>query len=260
MLSNILMQSEPQIEAVIFDLDDTLISWESPTLSWREYLAPMMARATAFLSESGHIVGTKEFGIAFGHHVRTAWERSRETGDTIAVSLAGVLDLALNDLMIPAADVDIQAMMHAFDWEPMPGVRPYDDAHAVLTELQSRGYKLGLITNAFQPMWMRDVELEQDDLIKYFECRITSGDTGFMKPDPAIFWRMMGMLGTTPDKAMYIGDNPSRDVAGANRSGMTSVLIDPPHLNKSAENDEQIPDYTITSLTELLDLPIIQKA
>ena len=255
MLSNYLMQATPQIEAVIFDLDDTLISWAEPEISWPEYLAPMMQRAATFLSENGAEIDAIKFGVVFGRTVRQAWQTARDNGCNIAVSLAGVLHQTLEQLDIDPDSIDIQALMRAFDWTPMPGVKPYGDTHSVLAELKRRGYKIGLITNAFQPMWMRDTELEHDGLLEFFDARITSGDTGFMKPHPAIYWRMMGMLDVTPDRAMFIGDSPNRDIAGANRSGMVSVMIDPPHLDKVAKSAEETPDYTITTLTELLTLP-----
>ncbi len=254
MLSNYLAQATPQIEAVIFDLDDTLISWAEPQLGWADYLTPMMQNAAAYLTEQGAEVDALRLGLVFGRIVRDAWQASNDNGSTIAVSLAGVLVLTLEELGIDPQQIDIQALMRSFDWQPMPGVRPYDDTHAVLTELQRRGFKIGLITNAFQPMWMRDIELEQDGLIDFFDARITSGDTGFMKPDPAIYWRMMGMLDVTPDRAMFVGDTPNRDIAGANRCGMVSVMIDPDHLSKVAESAEEVPDFTITNLTELLAL------
>ncbi len=256
MLSNYLLQATPQIEAVIFDLDDTLISWAEPQISWPEYLTPMMQSVAAYLNENGAETDARTFGMTFGRNIRSAYDADRNSDSNTAVSLAGLVHQTLTALNIDPDTVDIQAVMRAFDWYPMPGVHAYPDTHAVLTELKQRGYKLGLITNAFQPMWMRDVELEQDGLIDYFDARITSGDTGFMKPDPAIFWRMMGLLDTTPDKAMYVGDTPNRDVLGANRSGMTSVFIDPPHLDKVAATSEEDPDYTITSLTELLALSL----
>lgn len=254
MLSNYLIQTKPQIEAVIFDLDDTLISWATPELGWIEYMTPMMQRAAEFLAAAGVEIDANVLGVTFGRTVRDAWNRSRELNDTTAVSLAGMLHKTLQLLDVDPDSVDIQGLMRSFEWVAMPGVEPFPDTHAVLTELKQQGYKIGLVTNAFQPMWMRDVELEQDDLIQYFDARITSGDTGFMKPDPAIYWRIMGLLDTTPDKAIFIGDTPYRDILGANLTGLTSVLMNPAHLNKLAETPDEEADYTITTLTELLEL------
>lgn len=251
MRSNYLQQPADTLKAVIFDLDDTLISWATPAQSWPDYLAPAIARMARHLAQVGRpVANVEQLGRTFGETTRAAWVEARKTH--IGVSLAGVLHRTLAQLGIDSAALDLHALMRAMDWQPMPGVAPYPDAIAVLTELRARGLKVGLITNAFQPMWMRDVELAATGLIDYFDARITSGDTGFMKPHPAIYWRMLGLLDTTPDRAIFVGDSPEHDIHGANTVGMTSVQICPPHLNKPANGIT--PDHTITTLSELLPI------
>ena len=85
----------------------------------------------------------------------------------------------------------------------------------------------------------------------------TSGDTGFMKPHPAIYWRMLGLLNSTPDRAIFVGDSPRNDIAGANKTGLVSVHVKPPHLNKLPELPIEHADYSITTLSELL--PLLEK-
>jgi putative hydrolase of the HAD superfamily len=101
-------------------------------------------------------------------------------------------------------------------------------------------------------MWMRDIELEAYGLLEYFPVRITSGDTGYMKPHPAIFQHALDLLGVPADEAAYVGDRPANDIAGANAVGMFSILMSPPHLER--ELGDAVPDVTIGSLSELLDL------
>jgi putative hydrolase of the HAD superfamily len=103
-------------------------------------------------------------------------------------------------------------------------------------------------------MWMRDSELVAYNLIQYFDARVTAADIGYLKPHPFIYHRAIEMLQTTPEKAVFVGDRPKNDIAGANDSGLTSVLMDPPHLNRDL--DGVVPDYTISSLSELL--PILE--
>ena len=102
------------------------------------------------------------------------------------------------------------------------------------------------------PMWMRDIELAHYGLLDYFDARITSGDTGYMKPHPAIYWRAMGLLDTTPDRAVFVGDRPENDIVGANEVGMVSVLMSPDHLDIPLNGVE--PNYTITRLGQLLPI------
>ena len=254
MRSNYQFRPKPALDTIIFDLDDTLISWAEPQMKWGDYLKPFFKSLHLYLDERGHAVEVEKLSDAFSRNTRDAWAHAREYDHHVAVSMGGVLYRALCELELDATQIDIDEMMRSADWKPFPGVAPYPDTHDVLDTLRSRGYRLGLITNAFQPMWMRDAELREYDLIERVDARISSGDTGFMKPHPAIFWRMLGMLDSSPERAMYVGDSPAHDVRGANESGLTSVLIAPPHLDKKPKSAIQKPDFTITKLTELVDI------
>ncbi|MEJ2747824.1 MAG: HAD family hydrolase, partial [Anaerolineae bacterium] len=150
--------------------------------------------------------------------------------------------------------IDMNTIMRVYDWQPMPGVVPYQDTIQVLQNLRQDGYKIGLITNAMMPMWMRDVELRHYQLLDYFDVRLTSGDVGHIKPHPAIYQAALKQLDTPPEQAVFVGDRPAYDIAGANNAGMISVWLNPPHLEERLDGVEA--DYTITSLTELL--PILE--
>ena len=254
MPSNYLIQPSAPIDTIIFDLDDTLINWGTQSITWPEYLAPMLASVVQFLGEKGHVVDGEKFGRRFGRNVRNAWAAARAKKTWEAVHMSGVAQTTLSDFGIDPAAIRIRELLEAFAWYPMPGVGPFLDTHAVLDTLRAMGYKIGLITNAYQPMWMRDVEIETFGLMDRLDARITSGDTGFMKPHPAIYWRMLGLLDSTPERAMFVGDSPRNDIAGANRTGLVSVQVKPPHLNKQPEQEIEIADHTITTLSELLPL------
>lgn len=254
MRSNYQFRPNPQLDTIVFDLDDTLISWAKPQISWSDYLKPFFASMTEHLQAQGFAVDGAALATSFGRNTRNAWDYARENDHHVAVSMGGVLYRVLEELGLSADEIDIDQLMRRSNWRPFPGVALYPDTHDVLDEIRARGYKIGLITNAFQPMWMRDIELECYHLLDRLDARITSGDTGFMKPHPAIFWRMLGMLDSAPDRAMYVGDSPAHDVRGANATGMISVHIDPPHLDKQPTSSVEQPDHTITTLSDLLPI------
>ena len=180
------MRDTKRIKAVIFDLDDTLISWEKLAhMSWREFNRPKYDRIHDLVTQWGHTLPPKEqFADVINELNRQSWEKALETGR--AEGLAAVLLRGLAFCGVDTADLTPQPILEAYQWEPLPGVTPFPDAHAVLEAIQAQGYKIGLITNAYQPMWMRDNELAHYDLLRFFTARITSGDTGFLKPHPAV--------------------------------------------------------------------------
>jgi putative hydrolase of the HAD superfamily len=246
------MRLNKRIKAVIFDLDDTLISWENMVhTSWRLFNRPKYDRIHDHITQLGHSLPSKEhFANALNELNQQSWEHALETGR--ADGLAAVLLRGIAFCGVDTADLDPQPILEAYNWEAVPGVVPFPDTHHVLEAIQAEGYKIGLITNAYQPMWMRDGELVHYDLLRFFSARITSGDTGFIKPHPAVYWRMLGLLGLMPHEAIFVGDRPAQDIAGAHGVGMLGVLMAPPHL--SFELEGVVPDYTIASLSELLPI------
>jgi putative hydrolase of the HAD superfamily len=101
-------------------------------------------------------------------------------------------------------------------------------------------------------MWMRDIELQAFGILDFLDVRLTSGDVGYMKPHPFIYWRALELLGVKPEESVFVGDRPANDIAGANEAGLTSVLISPPHLNRDLDGVR--PNYTISNLKELLPI------
>ncbi|MFT5193698.1 MAG: putative hydrolase of the HAD superfamily [Cellvibrionaceae bacterium] len=246
--------NEKKIKAVIFDLDDTLIDWSGLQVSYRELFAPSYKKIHHHLTGQGFKLPSAEEMIQIAMEcVRAEWDEKKKT--FAGANFGDALQATLQRCGVPADQINLLELMKAYDWKPAPGVEPYPDTHEVLTHLKANGYKIGLITNAFQPMWMRDPELEAYDLLKYLDARITSGDTRFMKPHPAIYWRMLGLLDLMPEDCVFVGDRPAHDVQGAHNVGMIGIMIDPPHLDRGFEGTS--PDYVINSLSALL--PILEE-
>ncbi len=97
------------------------------------------------------------------------------------------------------------------------------EAKSVLSELQGR-YKLALISNFDHPPHVHRL-LDELALRPFFDVVVVSGDVGVKKPDPAIFVPALEQTGLVADEALFIGDSPEDDVAGARAAGLQPVLI-----------------------------------
>jgi putative hydrolase of the HAD superfamily len=205
----------------------------------------------SFLTDLGHIVPDPDtFASCFHETAAAQWEQARETWS--GISFEDALSTCLTTLGINPQAIDLLGMMRAYGVKQLPGVELFPDTIPVLETLQQRGYKLGLVTNSMMPMWMRDAELLAYNLLPYLDVRVSSGDIGYMKPHPAIFSHTAELLGISPQQAVFVGDRPVNDIAGANEAGMISVLISPPHLNRELNGVQ--PHYIIQRLSELLSI------
>ena len=129
------------------------------------------------------------------------------------------------------------------------------DAKHVVSELDTRGYRLGIISNVITSQEIPDW-LEADGFSKYFKSVVLSSVFGHRKPDPHIYWEAARRIGVQPEKCAYVGDNPSRDVVGTRNAGfgMVILLMNPVEVEKEPPAGENKPDVIIHEFKQLLDL------
>lgn len=241
-----------RIHAVLFDLDDTLISWEGAGGYWAEFRRDRTAGVHAHLTARGAALPDHDaFHAHVSEHFLDAWSTAKL--DHVAPRVDRALLRALDALGVETGALDAEALLAAYGWEPVPGVRPFDGAAELLAGLRARGYQVGLVTNSMEPMWMRDVELVAYGLLEHFDVRLSASDVGFIKPHPAIFGAALEQLEREPEEVVFVGDRLANDVAGAQAMGMVSVLMRPPHIATREDHlaRDIMPDYTITRLSEL---------
>ncbi|MCP5097491.1 MAG: HAD family hydrolase [Chloroflexi bacterium] len=243
-----------RIEAVLFDLDDTLIDWSKKTVHGLDVSRQHIGNVYHYLQAGGYTLPSEDsFFAEFRQTAIQSWGEAKKIW--AGVNFGKVLQETFATCGLNPKQINLDEALKAYNWMPVPGIEPYEDTLMVLNTLRQQQYKIGLITNSMQPMWMRDVELTAYGILDFLDARVTSGDTGFMKPHPFIYWSTLDMLETAPRKAVFVGDRPANDIAGANKAGLVSVWIDPPHL-KYELNGVQ-PHFRITQLGQLL--PILEK-
>jgi len=140
-------------------------------------------------------------------------------------------------------------------WRDCDGRRvPRKDVTPVVKELHRRGYKIGIIANTITETEIPDW-LQEDGLTEYFDPVILSSKVGIRKPNPEIYLVAARQIGAAPGECAYIGDNPVRDVEGAQAAGygMMILLNEPDTLSKEPPTEEHRPDVTVDTLTGMLE-------
>ena len=99
----------------------------------------------------------------------------------------------------------------------------FPESRSTLAALRERGLRTAVISN-----WDRRLPqiLDALDLTRWFDVITVSAVEGVEKPAAAIFDRTVERLGVPAGACMHVGDSPLEDYDGAERAGMTPVLID----------------------------------
>lgn len=229
------------VEAVLFDIDDTLFDrrWAQ-----REILRRIAARFPSIFDG----LAWPRVLAAFleSDRITTAEINSRSTaGDDVRLrrSARFLRLLGLGE----GEDRRHAKRLTAFYVDHYPDLRaPVAEAADVVRGLAER-FPLGIVSNGLPDAQYR--KLEALGLRRAFHCVILSGEIGIWKPDPRIFWRASAALAVPPAACVYVGDKPRVDVVGARRAGMRSCWFNP--CGKSSESADVAPDWEIARLAEL---------
>ncbi len=203
------------LRAVLFDWGDTLMEF---------------AYDPALISE-GHQAGLEALGRDGLPDVQRTAEHFREhyeplfwiPGTVEEIEYPGLVRRLLGDFGIEVSDEELNRFLEAEHaaWEPARRLAAH--THALLEALRSRGLKLGLVSNAFDPGWLLHRDLERMGLGERLDVAVFSSEVGKRKPHPAIFERALEALGVSAAEALFVGDRLFEDIRGAAETGMRTV-------------------------------------
>ncbi len=180
------------IKAVVFDLYGTLI-----------YLSSVSNKAYARLFSDLGLAGDKEAG-------RIALTEDFDDLDSLVRRV------------IPNICIDPFPYEQQVKSE-VSSAQLYPETIKVLSELREKGSRIGLISNLASPFKAPFFDLALD---RFFDEVLFSCEVGLMKPNPAIYQKMLDCLGIDPVQALMIGDNFHADVKGPRLAGMNAVYLD----------------------------------
>jgi len=232
-----------QVEAVLFDLFDTLLLLEKP----EAYYPPSLRRLYDFLVKNGINVSFEDFNRVYFEVRDKFYSESRESLEEPHFNLRVSQTLQRLGYNFDVSDSVIVGATMAFADQFMRYVSLDTDALDVLQKLHGK-YKLGLVSNFAIPEcgWKL---LEKFGLKRFFDVVIISGEINRRKPSAEIFERALKTLGVKASRAVFVGDMLDLDVMGPKKVGMKTVLI---KRRCMEENANVKPDKVITRLSDLL--------
>jgi len=253
------------IEAVLFDLDDTLILDECVTreafletarvacrhfgTEERQFVRSAGEVSEALWKKSPCHAYCTSIGII--HH-ECLWGNLSGDGEEMQALRAWASGFRhdLFDALLREQGISDEAgpemLAGTFSESRRRFQRLMPDARETLVRLKGT-FRLGLLTNG-APALQRE-KLHASGLAAFFDAVVVSGEFGRGKPDPAIFHHTLDLLGCAPSAAAMVGNSLERDIAGAKNAGLsTAVWIQVPGSEEPAAVQ---PDLTIRGLHEL---------
>ncbi|MGB9689558.1 HAD family hydrolase [Thermogutta sp.] len=225
-----LQKSRPMIEAIIFDLDDTLYSEIT-------YIRSAFATVAEFLADRG--MGSSHQILSLLEHIH--WEIDR---DRVFQHAARRLNFD------PAWIPELVRMVRSH----VPKIEIPPETCDVLVQL-CRHFRLAIVTDGHREVQRRKIAaLGLDSMMDVIVCTDDLGRP-FWKPDPLPFLTACRTLKTNPSRAVFVGDHPRRDIWGAARLGMKTVRIvrHDGYFRHHPDLPEASPHARITHLSELID-------
>jgi putative hydrolase of the HAD superfamily len=234
------LHTQHAIRAIIFDLDGTL-RINRPTINETFY---------RFAEELG-VSSSCEQQRKAAQWAHFYWAQS----DTLASDLEALgrdderfwsnyVKRNLVALGCPEGDADalVPKMRHKMNNQNFDSCVPAE-VPKTLQDLKNDGYTIGLVSNRRQPIVE---ELNALGLTPYLDFAYVAGEVDVWKPDPQIFDRAIAEAGFGPEQMIYVGDNYEADIVGAQRAGITPILIDPEHV---------FPDAACTVIHSIGEIP-----
>jgi putative hydrolase of the HAD superfamily len=225
------MNSAP-IKAVLFDLDDTL--WP---------IAPVIQQAETVMhtwlsTHASHVA--QRFSI---EQLRARRLELLAANPAYRINLSALRHAALTEAFIMAGeDVSgVDPAMAAF-LAARNTVSLFDDVMPTLLRLRGK-VALGSISNGV-------ADLQTIGLAHHFQVSVAAHHFGCAKPDASIFHAACKALDVLPAQAVYVGDDPEIDIAGAQRAGLQTVWINRSNQTMPAHI---VPHGICTNLHELHD-------
>jgi HAD superfamily hydrolase (TIGR01549 family) len=232
------------LRAVLFDWGDTLMQFDfDPELVEAGHRAGIEA-----LGRDGEPDTDGMTAHFREHYLPLFWV----PGTLEEIEYPGLVRELLGHFGLDVTDEELERFLEAEHaaWEPSRKLGA--TTHALLEALRSRGLKLALVSNAFDPGWLLHRDLERMGIAERIDFAVFSSEFGKRKPHPAIFERALGAVGVVADNAMFVGDRLFEDVLGSNEVGMTTVQALWFHADENADGGE--PDHQAFTQMDVLNI------
>jgi len=242
------------VDAIVFDLDGTLISYPSSLFAAKEHhrIMELAVRLKDRLGKSS---------------ISTYWRVQSKLNNLKDVGIFRMMRRHGSDLLealtyFEASDLRLdlrryrnalrRTLLNAY----LRRVTLYPDVIPCLSALSSEGFRLGLLSNS--PSFICDGALDRFKIRQFFNQVSSTWSFESFKPNPQIFIYMTQQLGVKPERTLFVGDSMDCDIKGAKHAGaLSAYLIREHNPLRGRHSSSSGPDVVLRSLDELP--PMVRK-
>lgn len=245
------LSTDQKIQAIIFDLGDTLIYFDG---DWSETFALADQELYRSLTSAG-VSLDREIFLERYHTQIMAYYQERDT-EFIEHTTQYILDKVLKEMGAPEVPLEI-LRASLVDMYTVFQQHWHTEAESisVLEELKRRDYRLGLVSNASDDANVQSL-VDQAGIRSYFDQIVTSAGMGIRKPNPKIFTPLLTSWDLPANRVVMVGDTLGADILGAQNVGMRSIWVTrrADTAGNRAHIDTILPDASVESLADIPDL------
>lgn len=234
------------IEAVLFDLGDTLLDFDP--LPRRELFHSAAQATYQHLQSRG--CNLPAFEKYYALHVSAVrWEYVLATVMGREIRSFSTLQRWCQKQGYPSDDESVRELIWMWYQPVIPRSSVEPEVVPALKQLQADGLRLGIISNTLLPGCVLDRHLELVGLKEFFPLRVYSSEVGYRKPRKIIFQAALDQLDLPASCCAFVGDLVKTDIKGGRRMGMTTIL------RKTAKRQNaRAADHQIDGIGQLPDL------
>ena len=200
------------IQTVVFDIDDTLYD--------ASYCYTCGLNAVAEYVTSKYGMSEERFFLMFEEAKGIVKNRLKDVAASHNRLLYMQIFLEQNDKpVVPEALIMYQKYWDAalMEMKLFPYVR------LTMERLKKKNINIGFLSDLTAQIQYR--KLEKLGLSKYVDYLVTSEETGEEKPSEKMFGLMIDKTGNRPEELLMIGDSEAKDIIGAKKAGIHSLLF-----------------------------------
>lgn len=208
------MTNNLKIEAVLFDLDDTILNSRTAQIN---AILEFKAKHKVFQS-----INDEEFINKWDIIMKAKYEKYLKGEITFQELRKERIKTMFSVYDIRITDSEAEKIFDSYQEIYEKNWKTFDDAEEVLDELKAK-YKLAIVSNGNSMQQRKKIRLTGLD--KYFTNIFISSEVGYVKPQKEIFLKACEAINVKPENTVMIGDKYKVDIEGSIKAGLNAIWV-----------------------------------